>query len=155
VAAVLNVPARAEFYLAAEGGGSWARDTRLQVSAQGALTGARLAGPRGWLRTSIIQNLGAALEPHIPSLAYRLGLVATARIDAAFASPRANDWDLAAADLLVHEAGGRLTGLDGAALRYNQEIPRHDVLAAANTRLLPMLLATVAEAGREIARRRG
>jgi myo-inositol-1(or 4)-monophosphatase len=54
----------------------------------------------------------------------------------------------------VHEAGGRLTGLDGAALRYNQEIPRHGALAAANDKLQSALLAKVAEAGREIAQRR-
>ena len=98
---------------------------------------------------------GAELQPHIPSLAYRMTSVAAGRVDAAFASPRANDWDLAACDLLVHEAGGRLTGLDGAALRYNQEVPRHGALAAANTMLQPILLARVAEAGQEIARRRG
>ena len=55
----------------------------------------------------------------------------------------------------MHEAGGRLTGLDGAALRYNQEIPRHGVLAAANEGLQPILLAKVAEAGREIAQGEG
>ena len=97
-------------------------------------------GPRGWLKTDAIERLGAEILPHVPSLAYRLTLVATARVDAAFASPRANDWDLAACDLLVHEAGGRLTGLDGAALRYNQEIPRHGALAAANQELQPLVV---------------
>jgi myo-inositol-1(or 4)-monophosphatase len=155
VTAALNVPARAELYAASEGAGAWIGEVQLKVTNQGALAGARLAGPRGWLRTQAIQGLGAALEPHVPSLAYRLALVATGSIDAAFASPRANDWDLAASDLLVHEAGGRLTGLDGAALRYNQEIPRHGVLVAANDRLQPILLAAVAEAGQEIAQRRG
>jgi myo-inositol-1(or 4)-monophosphatase len=155
VAAALNVPARTEFYAASESGGAWMGETPLKVTDQGALAGARLAGPRGWLKTRTVQGLGAELEPHVPSLAYRLALIATGRIDAAFASPRANDWDLAASDLLVHEAGGRLTGLDGAALRYNQEIPRHGVLAAANDKLQPILLAAVAEAGQEIAQRRG
>ena len=96
VAAALNVPARGEFYTAIEGGGAgWAR-TRLRVSERSEIAGARLAGPRGWLKTAAIQGLGAELQPHVPSLAYRFALVATGRIDAAFASPRANDWDLAA-----------------------------------------------------------
>lgn len=155
VAAALSIPARGEFYSAAEGLGAWSGEASLKVTDQPVLAGARLTGPRGWLKTEAIERLGADLQPHIPSLAYRLALVATGRIDAAFASPRANDWDLAASDLLVHEAGGRLTGLDGAALRYNQEIPRHGVLAAANNELQPLLLATVAKAGQEIARRRG
>jgi myo-inositol-1(or 4)-monophosphatase len=155
IVAALNIPARAEFYTGSAGGGAWMGETPLKVTDQSALAGARLAGPRGWLKTRTVEALGADLEPYIPSLAYRLALVATGRLDAAFASPRANDWDLAASDLLVHEAGGRLTGLDGAALRYNQEIPRHGVLAAANNELQPILLAAVAKAGQEIAQRRG
>jgi myo-inositol-1(or 4)-monophosphatase len=42
-----------------------------------------------------------------------------------------HDWDLAAADLLVHEAGGALTSLTGAALTCNRPDPVHDLLAAA------------------------
>jgi myo-inositol-1(or 4)-monophosphatase len=154
VVAVLNVAARNEFYSAISGAGAWSGGGPLHVSETGELNRAQLAGPRGWLRTEAIVSTRAELQPHIPSLAYRLALVATGAIDAAFASPRANDWDLAASDLLVHEAGGRLTGLDGAALRYNQEIPRHGALAAANDKLQSALLAKVAEAGREIAQRR-
>jgi myo-inositol-1(or 4)-monophosphatase len=155
VAAALNVPAQGALYSAVEGGGAWIGEIRLAVSDRADIAGARLTGPRGWLKTATIQNLGADLQPHIPSLAYRFALVAASRIDAAFASPRAHDWDLAACDLLVHEAGGRLTGLDGAALRYNQEIPRHGALAAGNKGLQPIVLAAVAAAGQEIAQRRG
>ncbi len=38
-----------------------------------------------------------------------------AELDAAFASPGSHDWDLAAADLLVHEAGGVMTDFAGTA----------------------------------------
>lgn len=155
VAAALFAAARAEFYSAAEGRGAFLGAMPLAVTDRGALAGARITGPRGWLKTAAIRSAGADLQPHIPSLAYRLTSVAAGRVDGAFASPRANDWDLAACDLLVHEAGGRLTGLDGAALRYNQQVPRHGALAAANTRLQPILLARVAQAGEEIARRQG
>jgi myo-inositol-1(or 4)-monophosphatase len=154
VAAALNAPAQGELFTALLGGGAWIGGTRLGVSNQAKLAGARLAGPRGWLKTAAIQNTGADLQPHIPALAYRVTSVAAGTLDAAIASARANDWDLAAADLLVHEAGGRLTELDGTVLRYNQEIPRHGVLAAANPVLLPALLLSTAEAGREVARGR-
>ncbi|MBC7830667.1 MAG: 3'(2'),5'-bisphosphate nucleotidase CysQ, partial [Hyphomicrobium sp.] len=123
---------------------------QLAISSRTELQGARLAGPRGWLRTGAIQATGAELVPHIPSLAYRFGLVAAGRVDAAFASPNAHDWDLAATDLLVHEAGGRLIGLDGTVPCYNQDIPRHGVLASANDRLLPSLLSAVRDAAGEI-----
>ncbi|MGH6923407.1 MAG: 3'(2'),5'-bisphosphate nucleotidase CysQ [Propylenella sp.] len=152
VAAALYAPARDEFYTASRGGGAWLHGVRLAVSEMTDTAGARLSGPRGWLRTQAIQRLGADLQEHIPSLAYRFASVAARRLEAAFASPRANDWDLAACDLLVHEAGGRLSELDGAAPRYNREIPRHGALAAANEGLLPVLLEAMGEAAREVAR---
>ena len=112
-------------------------------------TGARMAGPKGWLKSPLLQSTGAAIESHVPSLAYRFACVADGRFDCAFASPRAHDWDLAACDLLVHEAGGVLTDLEGEVPRYNREIPRHGVLAAANARLHPALLAMLADVARE------
>lgn len=151
VVAALNVPARGEFYTAAEGEGAWRGGTRLTVSERGGLSGARLTGPRGWLRTEAVRGAGAELRDHVPSLAYRIASVAADHLDAAFASPRAHDWDLAASDLLVHEAGGRVTGLDGAPPRYNRNIPRHGALAATNKQLQPELLAVVKEAEREVA----
>jgi myo-inositol-1(or 4)-monophosphatase len=154
VAAALYAPALDELFIASRGAGAWMGDGQLTVSERPSLAGARLAGPRGWLRTEAVQRLGADVQEHVPSLAYRFASVAAGRLDAAFASPRANDWDLAACDLLVHEAGGRVTELDGTAPRYNQEIPRHGSLAAASQTLLPVVLATMGEAVREVARGR-
>ena len=42
-----------------------------------------------------------------------------------------HDWDLAAADLIVHEAGAALTSLRGDAPVYNRSVPRHPPLVAA------------------------
>ncbi len=52
-------------------------------------------------------------------------------IDAAIAGGNSHDWDLAAADLLVHEAGGALTPFGGEPLTYNRAVPRHGMLVAA------------------------
>lgn len=52
-------------------------------------------------------------------------------LDAAFASRGSHDWDLAAADLLVHEAGGVMTNLSGRPLGYDQPQAVHDALVAA------------------------
>ncbi|MFX4404394.1 inositol monophosphatase family protein, partial [Acinetobacter baumannii] len=54
------------------------------------------------------QSRGAILLPKIHSLALRFAKVAAGEIDAGFAGGRSHDWDLAAADLLVHEAGASL-----------------------------------------------
>jgi myo-inositol-1(or 4)-monophosphatase len=73
----------------------------------------------------------AIQEPKIHSLALRMTRVAEGRIDAAFASINAYDWDLAAADLLVHEAGGAMTNFAGEALVYNLHDPVHGAILAA------------------------
>ena len=151
LAAALAAPALGETFTATAGEGAWSGASRLLASTAPVLLGARLAGPRGWLKAEAIRGVSATLEGHIPSLAYRFAMVAAGRLDAAFASPGANDWDLAAADLLVHEAGGRLTGLDGSIPRYNREIPRHGALAAASAGLHPALLAAVWAAEQEVA----
>ena len=70
--------------------------------------------------------------PRIHSLALRLARVAHGELDAAVAGGNGHDWDLAAADLLVHEAGGIMTGLDGQVLVYNQPDPDHSILLAAS-----------------------
>jgi myo-inositol-1(or 4)-monophosphatase len=47
------------------------------------------------------------------------------------ASGGSHDWDLAAADLLVHEAGGALTDFAGQEAKYNEPRAAHGALVAA------------------------
>jgi myo-inositol-1(or 4)-monophosphatase len=68
--------------------------------------------------------------PFIPSLAYRIAMVATGEIDAAFARPGAHDWDLAAAEIILQQSGGVLTDIAGQPKRYNQQSPRSGSLLA-------------------------
>ncbi|MEO0328935.1 MAG: inositol monophosphatase family protein [Pseudomonadota bacterium] len=73
------------------------------------------------------------VAPFIPSLAYRLAMVATGELDAAFAKPGASEWDVAAADLILREAKCQLTTNDGDAIRYNQRsVTLPSLLAASN-----------------------
>ena len=76
---------------------------------------------------------GIIAEPKVHSLALRLARVAAGKLDIAFASKNSHDWDLAAADLIVHEAGGALTTLDGRIIAYNGAETRHGALVAAGT----------------------
>ena len=54
------------------------------------------------------------------SIAYRVALVAAARFDAMVSLTSKRDWDLAAADIILTEAGGRLVDADGCRLTYNR-----------------------------------
>ncbi len=48
------------------------------------------------------------IVPFVPSLAYRMCLAASGALDFAVSGVNSHDWDIAAADLMLEEAGGRL-----------------------------------------------
>ena len=79
----------------------------------------------------------------MPSLALRLARVASGALDGTFTAPNSRDWDLAAADLLVHEAGGALTTLTGESLTYNRPDPVHPALLGAGCRRHAVLLRLI------------
>jgi myo-inositol-1(or 4)-monophosphatase len=134
--AVLSAPAQGELYAAMRGRGAWLNGEPIAVTEVADTASARLASPRHLVHQAKgLKGINPAHVARVPSLALRLAMVAAGRFDAALASGNSADWDLAAADLLVHEAGGRLTGLDGRTLRYNRPEPRHPSLVAANPRL--------------------
>lgn len=131
VAAAVYAPVDDELYLAASGEGATRNGSRIATTGGSALAGARIAGPKQMLERLTTIDPETIHEPKIHSLALRMTRVAEGRIDAAFASVNAYDWDLAAADLLVHEAGGALTNLTGEALVYNLHDPVHGAILAA------------------------
>lgn len=140
VAAAVYAPVDDELYLAASGEGATRNGSRIATTGGSALAGARIAGPKSMLDRLTAIDPKTIHEPKIHSLALRMTRVAEGRIDAAFASINAYDWDLAAADLLVHEAGGAMTNLTGEALVYNLHDPVHGaILAAGRDRHASML----------------
>jgi myo-inositol-1(or 4)-monophosphatase len=150
VVAALYAPASEEFFRAVAGTGTTRNGTRIMATGGSALAGARIAGPKGVLDRLAAVAPAFTIPPRIHSLALRLARVADGTLDAAFASSTSHDWDLAAADLLVHEAGGALTTLDGATPAYNGASTVHGALLAAGRlrhRALTKLLATGPGAG--------
>jgi len=131
VLAALIVPAEQALFLATAGGGATLNGAPIAATTGIGLTGLRVAGPKRDLDRLEAKGLAPQALPRIHSLALRLARVAEGAIDAAFAGGASHDWDLAAADLLVHEAGGVLTTAEGQALTYNQPDPVHGPLIAA------------------------
>ncbi|MFZ0507694.1 MAG: 3'(2'),5'-bisphosphate nucleotidase CysQ [Methylocella sp.] len=129
---VVHAPALGETYVAVRGAGARLNDKAIEVSKLAALgAGARVAAPAFLAERLREAGLQFALQPKIPSLALRIANVASGALDAGFASENARDWDIAAADLILHEAGGRLASLDGCAIVYNRGDTRHGLLTAA------------------------
>ncbi|MFZ1814659.1 MAG: 3'(2'),5'-bisphosphate nucleotidase CysQ [Rhizobiaceae bacterium] len=81
-----------------------------------------------------------AVAPYYPSLAYRLVLVASGEIDGAYARGGSHEWDIAAADLILEEAGSTLACVDGSRIDYNNKNIRAPALLAAGPGMLPELL---------------
>ena len=69
------------------------------------------AWKRPWPKMNIINK---------NSIAYRMSLVAKGEFDAMMALNTKNDWDLAAGDLIISEAGGKVTDHKGRKLIYNK-----------------------------------
>ena len=117
VLAAVFAPASDEFFFAARGQGALRNDQRVVASGGDDLDFARMAGPK-----PLVQRLSSSpeeitLHPRIGSLALRLCRVAHGELDAAFAGGQSKDWDLAAENLIVQEANGRMTALSGDASR--------------------------------------
>ena len=139
IAAALYQPVTADLMLAAVGKGARRASGRMEVGLLTDLTGARLSGPKRLAGAeAALTARGAHVEAYVPSLALRIAQVADGRVDATFASDKANDWDLAAADLILVEAGGRIVDADGNPPVYNRPSPRHPPLTAAGPGLIDL-----------------
>jgi myo-inositol-1(or 4)-monophosphatase len=134
VLGVVCNPASGEWFEAERGLGAFLDGAPLRVAARAALAGARLLSSRTEMRRRRWPELmPEATFTDISSLAYKLALVAAGRFDGLVSLRASHDWDLAAAQLLIVEAGGRLSAADGAALVLNRPVPRHAGLVAAAT----------------------
>jgi myo-inositol-1(or 4)-monophosphatase len=129
--AALYAPVTEEMFLAARGRGATLNGEPMAPSGGSTLAGAKLAGPKRTLERFAGVNPQILAQPKVFSLALRLTRVAHGALDAAFASPGSHAWDLAAADLLLHEAGGAMTDFTGRALNYDRPQAAHGALIAA------------------------
>jgi myo-inositol-1(or 4)-monophosphatase len=131
VLAAVFAPASDEFFFAMRGQGATRNDVPIHATTGADMDFSRMAGPK-----PLVERLNRAggeisLHPRIGSLALRLCRVAQGSLDAAFAGGQSRDWDLAAANLIVQEANGRMTALSGDTILYNRREVAHGVLVAA------------------------
>ncbi|MFW5834450.1 MAG: inositol monophosphatase family protein [Pseudomonadota bacterium] len=141
---VLN-PATDELFVAERGGGTLVNGTPATLrpwSATGStellVSGreARHAGFEQHFRDCRIKGLG--------SLAYRLALIAAGRADGLVSLRRVADWDLAAAVLMIEEAGGRVTDRFGRHLTLNRPTAQHQGLVVGHPVLHDRLCNVIA-----------
>jgi myo-inositol-1(or 4)-monophosphatase len=141
-AGVLACPAMGEFYSASIGGGAMLDGRALKIDPSP--RDPAIAGPKPLVDAAKRQFPSMRTVPYIPSLAYRVAMVASGRIDATFVKPKSHDWDLAAADLILTEAGGGVRERSGEIPLYGGIDPRHGSLVAGGPFLLNSLQGLIA-----------
>lgn len=128
---VLDCPARGEVMSAVKHNGAYLNGEPIVPSRIEAGSAVKIAMARS--------NLAKMPEPfrhkviisdYIPSLAYRIAMVARGDLTGTFVRSGAHDWDLAAADLILSEAGGVLLKDDGSPVHYDGDSRRHGALVA-------------------------
>ena len=143
IAGVLECPAKHETYWALPGEGAYVNGKRIHVRPLG--HNVDIGGPK-----PLVDLMPEAWQgrlrrsAYIPSLAYRLAMIASGKLDATFVKPSAHDWDIAAADLILAEAGGALLDRGARRPRYAGEVISHGALAAGSGELLGVLTGVIA-----------
>lgn len=133
--AVYN-PATDEFFHARRGGGAYLNDKPITVNNPVALDGCYLAAAKSTFKPDRWSEPWPRMDTiWVNSIAYRLALVAAGMCDGTVSLSNKSDWDIAAAHLLIDEAGGLVTTHDARMLVYNLETPRHTSIVAAGPEL--------------------
>lgn len=125
IAAVVYLPLLDKLYVAEKGGGATMNGTPIIASCRDELTGASVLAARPVMEPQHWPGGVPDLKrSHRPSLAYRLSLVAEGRYDAMLTLRKTWEWDVAAGDLLLREAGATTSDRAGEKLLFNNADPR-------------------------------
>lgn len=148
---LLDFPARSQRFTGTLGGGAVLNDQRIQLDGASTLTSSRVAVSSTQLGEPSLRQLwpklGVASLVPTPGFTAKVTAVLTGDCDAAVYLPiHARStfiWDYAAAALLLHEAHGRLTTLDGHAFLDALPIEQKDGWLAATDNLHTSMLTAV------------
>jgi myo-inositol-1(or 4)-monophosphatase len=141
VLGVVFNPATQEFFHAMRGKGAFLDDKPIAATKKETLDGALLIASGGLFKKKIWKEPWPEVHSRwVNSVAYRLALVACGQADATISLSAKSEWDLAAAALIVEEAGGVITDHHGKVHRYNCELPRLPSLVASGKALHPLLI---------------
>jgi len=148
IAGVVYNPITDECFRAGSGLGASCNGNPVHVGSRQDVEGCRMLGDKAMFEHPAWSN-----APNIPwppmeiesrnSIAFRLALVAGGTFDAMMALSAKHDWDLAAAEIIVLEAGGAVTTHTGETLKYNRPTAVQPSVVAAAPALHANLLARV------------
>jgi 3'(2'), 5'-bisphosphate nucleotidase len=142
VLGVVYQPLSSLLYRATEGCGTWIERAgfeveRARVSDESSVERMRLAASRTHRSPrmdTVVRALGLKEEVQRGSVGVKVGLIIERQCDVyVHLSPRTKQWDTCAPEIVLSEAGGRMTDLFGEPLGYNQpEVQNRNGLVASN-----------------------
>jgi myo-inositol-1(or 4)-monophosphatase len=133
VVGVVHNPVTGEVFHAAEGGGAFRDGAPIRVSEVGLDGAPRIVASRWEMKRGEFDAFHGAwgVEP-LGSTAYKMCRVAEGGAEAFVSRGPKAEWDVAAAVVIVREAGGTVTRLDGRPPEFNQSEPSWRGIAASN-----------------------
>jgi 3'(2'), 5'-bisphosphate nucleotidase len=142
VLGVVYQPLTGVLYRALRGQGAWIErpefePERAQVSDHSEISKMRLAASRSHRSPrmdKVVRAFGLKEEVLRGSVGIKIGLIIEQQCDLYIhLSPRTKQWDTCAPEIILHEAGGRLTDLFGRPLAYNRaEVQNRNGIVASN-----------------------
>ena len=162
VLGVVYQPLPDVLYWAVRGEGAWVERAgfapeHARVSEENDLTRMRLAASRshrGPRMDKVVRALSVREEVQRGSVGVKVGLIVEQQCDLYIhLSPRTKQWDTCAPEIILTEAGGRMTDLFGGPLRYNApDVQNRNGLVATNGAAHDSVIAALAPLLREFGR---
>ena len=142
VLGVVYQPLTGVLYRAVRGGGTWIERPNVEpeqgrVSDHREISTMRLAASRSHRSPrmdKVVEAFGLKEEIRRGSVGIKVGLIVEQQSDLyVHLSPRTKQWDTCAPQVILHEAGGRMTDLFGRPLRYNHaDVQNRNGVVASN-----------------------
>ena len=163
VMGVVYQPLTGVLYRAVRGGGAWIQRPEFEVepatvSDHSDVSTMRLAASRSHRSPrmdQVVQAFGFKEEVRRGSVGIKVGLIVERQCDLYIhLSPRTKQWDTCAPEIILHEAGGKLTDLFGQPLSYNSpDLQNRNGVVASNSvaheRIISSLRPLLSKFGRE------
>lgn len=132
VLGVVHNPATGEVFHAVEGGGAFRDGAPLRVSERGPGDAPRMVGSRWEMKRGELAGFRSWEVTPLGSTAYKMCRVAEGAAEGFVSRGPKSEWDVCAPEVIVREAGGRVTCLDGSRPAYNRPDPSWAGIACSN-----------------------
>ncbi len=133
-------PETEELFYAKKNGGAFCNDKKIVVSKINDISSSKFAISSSEVKKlkkfNFFDNYNIV---EMGSIAYKIALVAKGKIDVAISFTKKNDWDLAASDLILKEAGGVCNKITGKKIVYNTSKMTIESVIATNSQLIKKL----------------